>query len=178
MDYEKKEITIKLHQEPHIPLAVYKALIKIAMSIVEDKNELSAFRQTILWLLNPDLTLSVINPALLMQAFVPGPRPTDGVFVSLFRRKSGISDVPYAIFVIAFGNVVFQLVVPSHIDNGVSMTFQLPFLPSPFDEGWPYGDLKYESYDLSGTEKMSRDFPVVYSFDRMVEVNPSTMKPC
>ncbi|NMG46428.1 hypothetical protein GPA22_22195 [Aromatoleum toluvorans] len=179
VDNENNEITINLHQEPHIPLGVYKALLKIAISIIEDKNELSAFRQTILWLLNPDLTLSVIKPALLLQAFVPGPRPTDGVFVSLFRRKAGISGVPYAVFVIAFGNVVFQLVVPSHIDNGVSMTCQLPFLPSPFEiAGWPYGDLKFSSYDLSGTEKISREFPLVYSFDQMVEVAPSTVKPC
>lgn len=174
VDNEKREITIKFHQEPYIPLAVYKALLKVAISIIEDKNELSAFRQTILWLLNPDLTFSVINPALLMQAFVPGPRPTDGVSVSLFRRKDGMSEVPYSIFVIAFGNVIFQLVVPSHIDNGVRMTFQLPFLPSPFDEDWPYGDLKFESYDLSGTEKRSRELRIVYSFDQMVEVNPSS----
>ena len=176
---EKKEITIKLHQEPHIPLAVYKALLKIAISIVEDKNELSAFTHTTHWLLNPELTISVIKPALLLQTFVPGPRPTDGVFVSLFRRKAAASNVPYAIFVIAFGNVVFQLVVPSHIDNGVSISFQLPFLPSPFEiEGWPYGDLKFGSYDLSGTEKISREFPMVYSFDQMIEVDPKSIESC
>lgn len=179
IDHEKREITLKLHQESHIPLAVYKALLKIAISIIEEKNELSAFRHTIDWLLNPDLTISVIKPALLMEAFVPGPRPTNGVFVSLFRRKAAVSNVPYAIFVIAFGNVVFQLVVPSHIDNGVSMSVQLPFLPSPFEiKGWPYGDLKFGSYDFSGTEKISREFPIIYSFDQMIKVDPKTIDPC
>lgn len=179
VDHEKRQITIKLHQEPHIPLAVYKALLKIAISIIKDKNELDAFRCTIHWLLNPDLTISVIKPALLMQTFVPGPRPTNGVVVSLFRRKAEVSAVPYAIFVIAFGNVIFQLVVPSHIDNGVSMTFQLPFLPSPFEiKGWPYGDLKFSSYELSGTEQITREFPMIYSFDQMIEVDPKTIENC
>lgn len=158
-------------------MAVYKSLIKIAISIIKDSNELGAFRHTIHWLLNPDLTVSVIKPALLMQAFVPGPRPTDGVFVSLFRRKKEVSDVPYAVFVIAFGNVIFQLIVPSHIDNGTRMSFQLPFLPSPFEiEGWPYGDLKFQTFDLSGTDKTSREFPMVYSFDTISEVDPNAIK--
>ena len=179
VDNEKKEVTIKLHQEPHIPLAAYKALLKIATSIINDKDELSAFKYTIGWLLNPDLTTSVIKPATLMQVFVPGPRPTNGVIVSLFRRKASVSNVPYAIFVIAFGNVVFQLIVPSHIDNGRSMSIQLPFFPSPFEIiGWPYGDLKFSSYDLSGTEKVSREFPIIYSFDQIIEIDPNTTKSC
>ena len=179
VDHEKKEITVKLHQEPHIPLAAYKALLKIALSIINNPNELNAFRHTIDWLLNPDLTISVIKPALLMQAFVPGPRPTNGVTVVLFRRKAELQDIPYAVFVIAFGNAVFQLVIPSHIDNGRSISCQLPFFPSPFEFiGWPYGDLKFSSFDLSGTEKISREFPMIYSFDQMVEVDPKTIQPC
>ena len=177
VDHEKKEITLKLHQEPHIPLAAYKALLKIAISIIDDTKELDAFRHTIDWLLNPDLTISVIKPALLMQAFVPGPRPTNGVAVCLFRRKAEVQNVPYAVFVIAFGNVVFQLVVPSHIDNGRSISCQLPFFPSPFEFiGWPYGDLKFSSFDLSGTEKVSKDFPMIYSFDQIIKADPATIQ--
>ncbi|MGU5715912.1 hypothetical protein [Aeromonas taiwanensis] len=153
--------------------------MKISLSIINDTKELDAFRHTINWLLNPDLTISVIKPALLMQTFVPGPRPTNGVAVHLFRRKAGLQDIPYAIFVIAFGNVVFQLVVPSHVDNGRSISCQLPFFPSPFEFiDWPYGDLKFSSFDLSGTEKISRNFPMKYNFDQMVEVEPKTIKPC
>lgn len=179
VDNEKKEITVKLHQEAHIPLAVYKAILKIAISIIKEKSELDAFSHTIDWLLNPDLTISVIKPALLMHAFVPGPRPTNGVAVSLFRRKAEIPNVPYAIFIIAFGNVVFQLVVPSHVDNGLTISFQLPFFPSPFELiGWPYGDLKFGSSDLSDTKKISKEFPMVYSFDQMIKVDPQTGEPC
>lgn len=166
IDHAKNELTIKLHQESHIPLAVYKALLKVAISIIEKKNELSAFRLTIDWLLNKDLTISVIKPALLMQTFIPGPRPTKGVFVSLFRRKSNLSGVPYAIFVIAFGNVVFQVIVPSHLDDGLSIPNSIPFFPTPFEiNDWPYGELKFSLCDLSGTQKIEREFPVTYSFE-------------
>lgn len=179
IDREKKEITVKLHQESHIPLAAYKALLKVAISIINDAKELDAFGHTIDWLLNPDLTISVIKPAQLMQIFVPGPRPTNGVAVCLFRRKAELQNLPYSVFVIAFGNVVFQLVIPSHIDNGRSISCQLPFFPSPFEIfGWPYGDLKFSSYDLSGTDRVSRDFPMIYSFDQMVEIDPETIQPC
>lgn len=178
VDHDKKQITINLHQEPYIPLAVYKALLKIAISVIDDTKELDAFKGTIEWLLNPDLTVSVIKPALLMQAFVPGPRPTNGVAVALFRRKAELQEIPYAVFVIAFGNVVFQLVVPSQIDSGRSISCQLPFFPSPFEVcGWPYGDLKFSIIDLSGTEKVGRDLPMIYSFDQMVRVDPETFQP-
>jgi hypothetical protein len=177
VDDKKKEFSIKLHQGPYIPLAVYKALLKIAMSIVENKRELSAFKQTIDWILNPDLTISVIKPALLKQTFVPGPRPIYGVSVSLLRRKQAVLDVPYAVFVLAFGNVIFQLVVPSHIDDGVSRSFHFPFFPSLFEiESWPYGDLIFGSCDLSGTEKISGEFPITYRFDQMREIDPKTIE--
>ncbi|MFC2993112.1 HNH endonuclease [Halomonas tibetensis] len=179
VDHERKEITVKLHQEPHIPLAVYKATLKIALSIIKERTEIDAFRHTIDWLLSPDLTLSVIKPAILMHAFVPGPRPTNGVAVSLFRRKADVSDVPYSIFVIAFGNAVFQLIVPSHIDDGRTISCKIPFFPSPFEFiGWSYGDLKFSSSDLSGTQKVSKEFPIVYSFDKIVEADPQTGEPC
>lgn len=179
VDQEGKQLTIKLHQDPHIPLGVYKALIKIAVSVIEPKAELSAFSATIAWLLDPDLTKSVIKPAMLMQTFVPGPRPTNGVAVSVFRRKPGVSNVPYAVFIIGFGNVVFQMIVPSHLDNGASMVVSIPFFPSPFEfMEWPYGELKFGSIDLSGAEKIKRDFPMVYSFDEMIEVDLSSISPC
>lgn len=176
IDHQNNEITINFHQEPHIPLAVYKALIKIALSIIESKHEVEPFRATIKWLLLSDHLYSVINPALVMEAFVPGPRPTNGVFVALFRRKELVMDVPYSIAVIAFGNVILQFLVPSDIDKNRKMTVQMPFLPSPFELcEWPFGSIKYGSIDLSGTEKIKRNFPVKYSFDEIVEVDPSEL---
>jgi len=178
VDRENKTVMINLHQETHIPLCVYKALIKIAVSVLESKVELAAFSGTINWLLNTDLTKSVIKPAVLMHTFVPGPRPTSGVAVQIFRRKSNILNVPYAIFIIGFGNVVFQLVVPSQIDSGISMTVTMPFFPSPFEfMEWPYGNLTYGSTDLSGTDKVKKDFPISYSYDEILEVDLSTETP-
>lgn len=169
VDHQNKQITVKYHQEPHVPLAVYKTLVKIAVSVIES-SEVEAFRQTINWLFNPDLTFSVLKPALLMHTFVPGPRPIDGVCVTVLRRKAEIDNVPYAIFVIAFGNAIFQIVVPSHIDDGRSMTLAIPFYPTDFERSdWPFGDLKFSSSDLSGTVKVKKDFPVVYHFDEMIE---------
>lgn len=179
VDHEKKEITISLHQEAHIPIAAYKALVKTAISIIEEKIELTAFRATIEWLLFPDQTKSVIKPAVLMHTFVPGPRPTNGVVVSLFRRKASIADVPYALFLIAFGNAVFQIIVPSPVDRNHSMSVQIPFFPSPFElMEWPYGTVRHASIDMSGTEKVAKNFPLIYSFDSLEEQVSPGPNPC
>lgn len=170
IDHEKKEITLNFHQESHIPLAAYKALIKIAISIIEDKSELTIFRSTINWLLDPELKESIIKPAILMESFIPGPRPTNGVIVSLFRRKTLMPNIPYAIAIIAFGNIVFQIIVPSQLDANRKMTCSIPFFPSPFElHGWPYGTVKHSSIDLSSTEKIRKKFPIIYSFDSTIE---------
>ena len=179
VDKDKKEITLKLHQEKHIPIAVYKTLIKIAISIIETKNELANFKATIDWVRSDNIADTVIKPAILMQTFIPGPRPTNGVVVSLFRRKPDAVNVPYAILVMGFGNLVFQIIVPSGLDDGITMNIHIPFFPSPFELGdWPFGEIKYSSIDLSGTEKASKEFPLIYSFESMVQVDPLNLKPC
>ena len=169
INHDNKTITIKLHQDPHIPLAVYKALVKIALSVIESKPELNAFSATIDWLLEPQMEISVIKPAILMYTFIPGPRPTTGVTISVFRRKQEIVDVPYALLVIEFGNVILQLVILSQIDNGRRITVSIPYYPSQFEfMRWPYGELTYGSLDLSEAEKVKREFPINYHFEEMI----------
>ncbi|WP_312910639.1 HNH endonuclease [Stutzerimonas nitrititolerans] len=177
IDKENKIVTVNYHREPYIPLGVYKALVKIALSTIEDKNELTAFNETIAWLMCPDQTKSVIKPALVIETFIPGPRPTCGVAVSLFRRKPSCSGEPYAIFMIAFGNIAMQLIVPSIVD-GTTLTTKCIAFPTPFEVcGWPFGQPRTHIKDLSGTEKRKEDYPVEYSFDEIEAVPPDSIDP-
>lgn len=172
VDHEARTITINFHQEPHIPLAVYKSLVKIAISVIEDENELTAFALTSYWLLHARGSYSIISPAILMETFIPGPRPIEGVSFTLFRKKAEELNVPYAIFVIGFGNIVFQIIVPSMHDMEKSITLEMPFMPigTLFDES-KYGSPKQQYRDVSGAEKTSSDFPITFNFDQMIKIS-------
>ena len=168
-DKEKKEVTVYYHQEPHIPIAVYKALVKSAISTIESKEEIEPFRLTIQWLLNPDHSQSVINPVPLWWTFVPGPRPINGVSTFIFRRRASVMVVPYAIAIFGFGNSFFQFIVPSHFDANKKMNLEIPFFPFPFEcpDLWPFGEPQFSLMDLSGTEKIKREFPLKYTYSEI-----------
>ncbi|WP_283184418.1 HNH endonuclease [Pseudomonas svalbardensis] len=177
IDKENKTATVNFHREPYIPLGVYKALVKIALSTIENKEELSAFSETIGWLMCADQTKSVIKPAVVIETFIPGPRPTCGVAVSLFRRKPSCASKPYAIFMIAFGNIAMQLIVPSILDRTTLTTRCIAF-PTPFELcGWPFGQPRTYNKDMSGTEKRKEDYLIEYSFDDIEAIPPDSIDP-
>lgn len=99
---------IKLEFEPNIPAAVYKALVKIALSLIEDQKELAAFQVTIKWLLDTDHSRPIMLPLEMLTTYIPGFQPIHSLFAHILRRKEGKS-VPYAILVIGFGNWIYQI---------------------------------------------------------------------
>ena len=145
-------LTFHLDIEPFIPVAAYKALVKMALSTIDNDAELAGFTFTIRWIRDPDHSHAMLSPLRAMVSFVPGPRPNPGVTSMLFRRRDDAREpVPYAIYVLAFGNLIYQVIVPSHLDasSGESRTFEIPFFPSPFEQDWPYGEVKHAVEDLS-----------------------------
>lgn len=177
LDKENKRAMVNLHREPYIPYGVYKALVKIAISTIENEEELAAFSETIAWLMCPDHTKYLIKPAIIFETFIPGPRPTCGVAASLFRRKSSCHGEPYAIFMIAFGNIAMQLVVPSIVD-GPKLTAKFVAFPTPFEIcGWQFGPPSIYCVDLSGTEKVKEDYTVGYSYSDLEAVPPEDIDP-
>lgn len=171
LDEENKLLTINLTQEPHIPLAVYKALVKIAISIIDDDAEVEAFRKTIDWILQPDHSHSVITPVNVYMKFIPGPRVNSRLFSVVLRRKNG-RNVPYAFLVLAFGNVVLQAYIPSPLDsaNSTTVDYQFHLFPTPFDEDWEYGNPKIYTIDMSGSEKQGKTFPITMSYQSRTQV--------
>lgn len=156
IDEENRKLKMHLDIEPFIPAAAYKALVKMAISTIEDENELHAFDITIKWIKELDHTKAMLNPLQLGVYFVPGPRPTDGVVSMLYRRKPTTTIVtPYSLYILAFGNLAFQLITPSHLDgkSGETISYSIPYFPLPFELDWPFGDVRKGVEDLSGTER-------------------------
>ena len=111
-----------------------------------------------------------MKPLDLRSVFVPGPRPFDDIALFLLIRKDDVDNVPYAVFVIAFGNEQFQLVVPCPAkDAGRTIDpSAVPTWPTPFERGRALlrKPLQERIYDLSGINRIADDYvSITSSFD-------------
>ena len=153
---------IKLEFEPHIPAAVYKALVKIALSLIEDQKELEAFKITIKWILESDHSKHFMLPLEMLTTYIPGIQPISSLFACLLRRKEG-KLVPYAILIIGFGNWIYQIHIPSHLD-GHSFTYPSFYYSTPHIEKLDLGELQSERIDLSSSEKKPSSKTMILHF--------------
>jgi hypothetical protein len=154
-DELSNSIKITLDFESHIPVAVYKTLVKIALSLIEDETELLAFQGTIKWLLERDHSIHAMLPLTMQTQFIENGEAINGGFVCLFRRKEG-HPVPYAIFIVGFRSWVYQIQVPSYLDgqsfgvNGLSFSYlKPPYFHIPCEKTFK------DEVDLSNPEKQS-----------------------
>lgn len=165
-DNTSNSMKISLDFEPHIPAAVYKALVKMALSLIEDEKELSAFQITIKWILEKDHSKHFVHPLKMQIQFIENGAILRDGFVCFLRRKKG-KFVPYAIFVIGFGNWIYQILVPSHLDgqvtlceNSQSFLYSIPYFYIPCES------IK-KVVDLSCPEKKSFSEKVTLKYQVM-----------
>ncbi|CCN38203.1 hypothetical protein VIBNISO65_830016 [Vibrio nigripulchritudo SO65] len=169
IDKENKTLTYKFEIEPHIPAAVYKCLVKIGLSVIEE-SELDNFEYTIRWILTKDHSVEFLNPLLLTQSFVPGPRPNRELAVLVLKKRDLVSTKPSYLLVVGFGNVVFQLILPSSLDSLLNR-YEIPLMPLPFERDWPYGAIRSDIIDLSSHEHMrDKVVPMKFSAGRIREI--------
>ena len=157
IDEANDQISIEVPIDQHVPIAAFKAFVKMALSLLP-ASEVQNFVWTFRWLqekvhsrpFHPDM-------ARLWYTFAPGPRPFEGVTTLLFiRRDDSAEAVPYCTFVVAFGNECYQIFVPCpEKDQPLRGTdVKMPILPNPYH--WierKFGKAtKPLFYDLSGTE--------------------------
>lgn len=165
-----RKVDLKLRRLPYYPIDVYKAFVKMALTILPEK-EIPNFKDALEWIRCKDRSWVLMKPLHLRSVFVPGPRPFDDIALFLFIRKDNTDNVPYAIFVIAFGNEQFQLVVPCPakdagrtIDPSAVLTW-----PTPFERGRALArkPLQERICDLSGIDRVADDYVSVTStFDK------------
>jgi hypothetical protein len=148
-DEKNKSFKIIGYQEPYIPVAVYKCLTKMAISVMPS-DELQHFQETLKWLFNPDHSQYIFKPLYLIFSFIPGINPFKFITSYLVRKKEESFLAPYLYFILAFNNYFFQIYVPTVKDkilNGVT-TSVMPF-PIPFDKNYKYGSPRHWIEDFS-----------------------------
>lgn len=120
VDEEKKQVRFDLKRDAYIPVAVLKAFVKIGLTLLP-VEELPNFSEALVWIREPDHTKGLVKEFPVLRTFQPGPMPDDLIVVMLMRRRPSVMDVPYAFLVIAYGNDVFQVFLPSpKQDHGIS----------------------------------------------------------
>lgn len=155
--------------EKHVPSAVYKALVKIALSVMP-LSEMEQFKPTKAWILHKDHTKPILLPLKLLLYFIPGHRPHRRTSILLLKKKhdSGVIELPNYIQVLTFGNLQLQIMIPSIRDNrkeSDTATFIVPRFPSAFGDDWPFGRPEPEVVDLSSGEiaaSSKKTFNLVY----------------
>jgi hypothetical protein len=168
LDLERNQLKLKIDREPYIPSDVYKAFMKIAISIIDDESELEAFKYTIRWLLSDDRSKHMLNPLKIWRTFIPGYRIFREVSALLLRKKTD-REVPYAILILGLSNYIYQMIVPSHIGakSGEPIDLLMPFFPTIFDENWQFGDTVCNLIDFTGNERIYDDVPIIMNFEKI-----------
>lgn len=169
LNQESKTLTITAHRQPYVPAAVFKCLVKMAIAIAPNEllPELTHLRE---WINLETHTYESFpyKPLMVFEQFTPGPMPYKGVTLFLLRRKSGILHVPYLQFVCAFGNTMYQIVLPMPEKDKeiLNKSIQLSLFPVPFNEGHEYGKTSVHQLDLSRYEVVKNEPHVMHmSFD-------------
>lgn len=79
-----------------------------------------------------------------------------------------------------FGNMVYQIFVPSDVDilaaGQGTPTYSLVRFPLPFEKNWKVGDLVYSQDDMTSSElEKDRVIPITHSFDSAIELDPNSI---
>ena len=170
LDPTNKSLTYKFEIEPHIPAAVYKCLVKIGLSVIEE-SELANFTHALRWIQDKDHQKHLLKPLVLTQSFIPGPKPNKALIVVVLKKLDLVSIRPNYLLVVGFGNVVFQIILPSDLDTLLSgHTVPSIPMPLPFEKNWPYGETNTVIVDLSSHELVyDKVLPVTFSADSIIE---------
>lgn len=152
------------------PIAVFKAIIKMAISVMP-VEELPLFSNTIAWLGEREHFNFYENKKLLVRyKMIPGFHVTKYPCYALYRRRKDVWDKPYMLFNLTYGCYSLFVEVPGEVNNSYGFEFEkMPFPPIPFytsNEG---------IWDLSEKE-ISKDakHSITLNFGSMEEVTDNS----
>lgn len=174
IDDENNILTIKSKRASYIPIAVYKCLIKMALTIMPE-NELVNFSRTIDWINEPDHNSSTytFQSLPILFSIASGQHPFNFISCSLFKRRaSHHENVPHVIFLLAYSNYVFQVFLPLSEQDipKIKEPFIMKYLVTPVDMMQGSGALRRLKLDFIGKKLVKgEEASITMSFSRMQE---------
>lgn len=178
IDEENNTLTISITPQKYRPLGVFKALVKIALTLMDDAD-LARVPEARKWLLSDDVTTDRIDEGFhftCWRTWTAGPAPIASTRAVLLRRKNSAVAGPAYIFFLAFGNMSFQIALPAPQEDkhlmGQNVTFRSIPLFTFLDPQRVKGPTKYWTKSLSSSDLEPGTGTVVFNFDSMTEVTP------
>ncbi|MBL4306287.1 HNH endonuclease [Vibrio fluvialis] len=170
-DKKNKVVTVKFDIEPYIPVGVYKCLVKIGLSVLNNEY-FDDFKYTTKWVMNKNHDIPFLKPLKLIESFVPGPRPFNETNVKILKKKWLVSTLPTYILIFSFGNISYQLIMPSDLDVNLGASpYKIVYYPLRFDLQWKHGEVERIEYDLTSSDVVKGEKKeVVYSYSELVEL--------
>ena len=170
IDEENKKVSFQLQRDPYTPVAVFKALVCIGLTIMPEAN-LCNFAEALSWIRENDHSKSAVVECPILSTFVPGPMPNDLIFVALMQRHESVTDLPFAFMVLSYGNNVLQVFLPCpKQDRAIERrTLTIPPFPRPYGPDHKrYGYPRTAIWNLCGREEVRGEtFPHEFGFDSM-----------
>jgi hypothetical protein len=163
LDEANKIVTFKLKRDPYTPVAVLKAFMKMGLTLMPEA-EIGNFKHLMAWLRYADHNRPFADQCPIIYSFQPGPMPNNLIAAFILRRKPHVTGYAYAYFVLAYGNEVYQVQLPSkeHDEalNGQPVSIHpFPTSGSPFPDRFPLTGRTL--LDLTGRELVKGEiFPV------------------
>ncbi|XZM36457.1 HNH endonuclease [Clostridium perfringens] len=119
-------------RDTYTPIAVYKALVKMALSLIPFE-QMSLFKDTVEWLKEENHVISkhnMDNYTYVIERYVPGPKPMQ-LRAMGFVRKYDVLLMPYYQFILEFANYSYQIIVPCKKKDKELCGHEIDFIPIP-----------------------------------------------
>lgn len=176
IDKEKRTLTITIAPQPFRPLNAYKALVKVALTLMPE-DDLRNVPEALRWLRTADLTTDRIDDGThytCIRSWTPGPAPIPYTRAMLLRRRRPDVPGPAYIFVLAFGNLSFQIIVPApqqdrHLIGQTITVRTVPIFPF-LDNERVRGPTRYWKQNLASTDFERGSARAVFHFDSVAEL--------
>lgn len=177
IDHNKKQLTLKSVRHTYVPLKVFKAILKIAMTIMPEE-EMPNYDYILKALQDvEDVENRLTNMPLCRILIYVNPGPEFEPRCILFKRKQDNADVIKHCFVIYFQSYIYQIFLPYYADDvklydGREIT--LLSFPPLVDKDWAkrYGYAELHTVMSSGnTPLKNQSQTLTFNFDK-VTYNP------
>jgi hypothetical protein len=156
VDLNEAQIKLSMRSQPYIPIAVFKAFVKMAVAVMP-QHELSNCAHLLAWIRNADHAADDIpmTPLFLHEQSIAG-HPYSSLDICLLRRKDSVSNCPYLYFFVSFSHTRYQILVPMPEKDGhlVQSGFYFEPVPPPFGDRKQVPAIVCRLMDFQSTEKV------------------------
>ncbi|WP_448635249.1 hypothetical protein [Pedobacter panaciterrae] len=147
-----------------IPVALYKSLVKMALTIIPE-TELIHLQRTLEWISEDSHGDSKFkfDALCLYQGKVESSLREPGISALIVKRKEQIDkENPYLMFRLTYGSFMFQVPIPLS-DQDLTLGFsQIPYIPTLFDLKYGFNRMQLGKMNLRISETVRMEMTVSF----------------